>query len=246
MRSSFFVTAASVALSFAALACGSTDTAPLTDAEAVASSTAEALHASPLGPTLPGDYRESNGGYPQFSLHANGSYVLDTGIRCITTPCPSGEAGNWNLYRSGRNYYVALENRRSVKWLRVDHTDGQPNELVGVSGVTGTFAQQIANPCMTVRCSAGFTCSPTGPVRCVPDNTCANTTQTCSGDQHCEDRKITCVRAPCPASAPACIDNACPPAGTIRCMPIVSDAAAPFCSYRSWIVEHCPGVTFAF
>jgi hypothetical protein len=44
-----------------------------------------------------GDYRPADGGYPRLLLEADGSYFYDTGVRCFRAPCPSGDAGTWQI-----------------------------------------------------------------------------------------------------------------------------------------------------
>ena len=157
---------AAIALSFSAAAgCGSSDatpenSAPSPDDEVIAH-TEQGLHRSPLGRSLPGAYSDAARVYPRFELRADQSYDLDTGIRCVRAPCPSGESGAWNLYRFGGAYYVALVASArpfSFKWLRVNPTAGQPNELVGVYGVVGDFLQQ----------PAPYVCPEAGTIDCMP------------------------------------------------------------------------------
>ena len=67
------------------------------DGDFVASE-AEALSASTLYKSLVAEYRSADVAYPRFTLDADRSFTLDTGVRCITTPCPSGASGTWTLY----------------------------------------------------------------------------------------------------------------------------------------------------
>jgi hypothetical protein len=48
--------------------------------------------------------------------------------------------------------------------------------------------------------------------------------------------------------APLASEFACPPPGTLNCMPIVSRARRAYCSadYRDWITSHCPDVAIVY
>ena len=49
---------------------------------------------------LTGKWRRGNDGISDFmevELRADGTYILDTGIRCKRAPCPTTEGGNWTL-----------------------------------------------------------------------------------------------------------------------------------------------------
>jgi hypothetical protein len=118
------------------------DTAESEDASQIEMTT-QALHGSSIGPQLVGAWKDSDGAFPTLDLQADGSYALDTGIRCITTPCPSGESGVWFLYRAGAQYYVSLlSDAAHVSWYRVRLVDGAPTSLVGAFGTSGSFLKQ--------------------------------------------------------------------------------------------------------
>jgi hypothetical protein len=136
--SSLFLVGA-VALSGCAADTGESD-----DASQIAM-TVEALHGSSIGPQLVGAWQDSDRAFPTLELNADGSYALDTGIRCITTPCPSGESGVWFLYRARAHYYVSLlSDADDVSWYRVRLDHGAPTNLVGAFGTRGTFLKKKA------------------------------------------------------------------------------------------------------
>lgn len=103
---------------------------------------AQAVHGSSIGAQLVGDWQDSTNAYPEVSLAADGSYTLDTGIVCITQPCPSGESGAWGLYRQGNRYYVVLlSSTGDVRWYRVGFSGSTPTELTGAFGTEGTLVR---------------------------------------------------------------------------------------------------------
>jgi hypothetical protein len=134
--SSLFL-AGAVALSGCAADTGESDDASR------AGMTAEALHGSSVGPQLVGAWQDDVDAFPTLELNSDGSYALDTGIRCITTPCPSGESGTWFLFRAGAQVYVSLlSDADGVSWYRVRLEHGAPQSLVGILGTTGTFLKK--------------------------------------------------------------------------------------------------------
>ncbi|MCC6648869.1 MAG: hypothetical protein IT374_25300 [Polyangiaceae bacterium] len=134
---------ASLLVAFALAGCGGADADPSSDTatdtseqEAVSQ---EALTGSQVAKKLVGSWQGASSEYPRVELGAKGDYTLDTGIRCITTPCPSGEEGEWALFRgvSGA-YYVALFNDAGgSSWYKVKIVSGAPTQLLGVWGTKG-------------------------------------------------------------------------------------------------------------
>lgn len=244
-RSLVAIAAASlVALATAACATQTDDS----DQDERASSTQENLGASATAKKLQGDWVNKDGAYPRLTLNANGTYTRDTGVRCITTPCPSGDSGNWHLYRSLLGtYFVELSAAGVDDWYRVKMTSNEPSGLDGVWGTTGHFVKPPPpNPCMTVKCTAMTTCQvEDGKASCVPNYpTCASVR--CAAPRVCKDNPIVCVKAPCPPTAPSC-EFVCPADGWINCMPGPGTRPAA-CSgeYHTWIQANCPGVGFAY
>lgn len=145
--------------SLAGCAAQSSNEGDDTDGSLIASSD-NALSA--FGKQLVGGYK-SDAWYPRFSLEKDASYSWDTGIRCITAPCPSGDVGRFTIWQdySGRKYVRLLSNdSRTTRWFRVDSL--KPVTLVGVFGTTGTFKLQspvvIGGCAATTECSAGEQC----------------------------------------------------------------------------------------
>jgi hypothetical protein len=157
---------------------------------------------SAFGKTLVGTYRDQAA---SLQLESTGDYVFDTGIRCITQPCPSGDRGKWAVYvgYTGTRY-VELTASSIVRWYRVQKTE--PIVLAGAFGTEGKLVKEVApSGCATARCAAGFYCDDsTRAVRCLPYETCARA-PACERGTHCEDLPIDCVRAPCPPTAPSCV-----------------------------------------
>ncbi len=97
-----------------------------------------------LSQALVGEYRPADGGFPRLTLADNGTYVYDTGIRCISAPCPSGDAGTWRLTWGGwvrlrATSPDALEPQRFVDiassdpvTLMVEDASGETHELAKV------------------------------------------------------------------------------------------------------------------
>lgn len=107
------------------------------------------LHAedalSATGKLLVGDYK-SDAWYPRFSLAKDGTYVWDSGIRCVKAPCPSGDSGRFKIWvgaYTGTRYVNMVSSDGKVEhWLRVASLS--PTKLVGVFGTTGTFTRVSA------------------------------------------------------------------------------------------------------
>lgn len=136
----------SVLFAVALAGCGSAD--PTSDESASDTSdheaiSQEALSGSQLGKKLVGSWQGVGAEFPRVELGAKGDYSLDTGIRCVTTPCPSGEAGAWGLYRSvsSGTYYVALFPKGGASsWYQVKVVSGVPTLLTGAFGTKGKLA----------------------------------------------------------------------------------------------------------
>lgn len=144
------------------------------DSESLVASSDDALSA--FGKLLVGDYK-SAAPHPTFSLEKDSGYAWDTGIRCITTPCPSGDAGGFSIWRdyAGRRYVRLLSNDGKItRWFRVDSL--KPVTLVGVFGTTGTFKLTTGAPpgcTATSECAAGEQCLSSA---CTPRPSCAQVT----------------------------------------------------------------------
>lgn len=201
---------------------------------------------------LVGDYVSADGAaYPKLTLAAGPrTYVWDTGIRCITTPCPSGETGKWQLYRgvpSGRTYLALTSSVGKQHWFQVDFDGtGATKGLVGIWGETTKFVpfRKAVTGCEVIRCSAGHFCAEDakGQGSCIAYPTCATTK--CGGGNYCVDAPIVCVKAPCAPTAPSC--TTCPKPGTwINCMPGPS-GTDPRCAAKASIEANCPDVGFAY
>jgi hypothetical protein len=156
-----FTRHASIALvaSFLAFA-GCTAQAYHDDQEDPSTFTASESALSSYGRQLVGDYK-SDAVYPRFSLLEDGTYTFDTGIRCVRAPCPSGDSGNFSIWRDhgGRRYVRLLASDHSVKrWLLVESL--KPVTLVGFAGITGTFRMMgAAGGCTTyTECGEGEQC----------------------------------------------------------------------------------------
>lgn len=133
----------SILVAFALAGCGGADSDPSSDSatdsaenEAISQ---EALSGSQLAKKLVGSWQGATSEYPRVELGAKGDYTLDTGIRCITAPCPSGEQGEWGLYRSlSGKYYVALfASDGGSSWYAVKVVSGAPTQLTGAFGTKG-------------------------------------------------------------------------------------------------------------
>ncbi|MBL8611534.1 MAG: hypothetical protein JNL38_29585 [Myxococcales bacterium] len=212
--------------------------------------TEEALSTSALAKKLVGAYDTQDSKYPTLDLAQGGTYSRDTGIRCITTPCPSGDTGTWRIYRSlfGNAFVRLVATNGQDDWYQVKlGSGGDVAQLRGVFGTKGTFVPAVKyNPCMAVKCTALTTCQVVnGGAQCVPNYpTCATTL--CAAPKVCKDRPIVCVMAPCAPTAPSC-EYVCPADGWINCMP-GPGPKNPACSgeYHTFIKDNCPGVGFAY
>ncbi len=113
---------------------------------------------SSFGALLVGTYK-TDAAYPKFDLNKDDSYRWDSGIRCITTPCPSGDVGRWAVYVSvftGVRYVnLRSDDGRVSRWFRVAST----SKLVGAFGTTGTFTKWVKGACTTnAECAGGEQC----------------------------------------------------------------------------------------
>ncbi len=159
-------------------------------------SDAEALHASSLYKSLVGDYRSADTLYPRFTLDADRTFTLDTGIRCITTPCASGDSGRWTLYTYRGRYYLNLAGASLSRWYLVQSF--AKGALVGITE-KGTWTKIVAEPtsgCAAMLCAVGSVCVDDGAgakcvysclkdayVNCMPPVS-EDRAHLCSGDYH--------------------------------------------------------------
>lgn len=217
--------------------------------------TEEAVTGSEMYKMLVGDYVSASGeAYPTLNLASSAyarTYTWDTGIRCITTPCPSGETGRWTLYRSlyTGKYYVQLRSTvGKIHWFGVDLDSlGAIKGLPGVWGETAFFVpKHVSEPvvgCAAMLCAEGTVCheDATGAGSCIAVPTCKD--KVCAAGEYCAEVPVECIKAPCPPM-PTCF--ACPKPGTINCMPIVDPAVAPLCKAAGAIQASCPGVEFVY
>jgi hypothetical protein len=124
-----------------ALGCVAGTTAP--SEEGPVGMTTEALSGSNVGQQIVGTWHDSTNAFPTLDLKSDGSYTYNTGIVCITTPCPSGDTGDWLLLRSGSLYYVAtVSTDDDVRWYRVGFDGQTPGHLYGTFGTTGTLVKK--------------------------------------------------------------------------------------------------------
>lgn len=192
MRHTIRLSMVLAALAFSGCAA---QTADETSEEFVASE-AEAISASTIYKALVGSYESTTGSAVSFELASDRSFTLDTGIRCITTPCPSGEAGRWNLWSYRGAIYLELDGKGTPsRWFRVSGTLSAPT-LVGVSE-KGTWTKKVAEPtsgCAAILCAPDTFCQelPEGP-QCITK--CA--TVRCDADTHCDAS----------SGAPLCVPN---------------------------------------
>lgn len=114
---------------------------------------------SKFGKQLVGSYR-SESMYPRFTLASDGTYSWDTGIRCFTTPCPSGDTGRFAIYVGAWTgiRYVNLRSSDGTAshWLRVASLT--PAKLIGAFGTTGTFTRDPKGEVKTDGCAATSEC----------------------------------------------------------------------------------------
>lgn len=196
--------------------------------EFVASEAKEALSAKDLYNALVGGYTSKDTVYPRFTLNADRTFDLDTGIRCITTPCPSGETGTWTLYVYRGNYYLNLASKTSSRWFWV--SSFKSATLVNLDDRTvWTKTPVVADPgCAAMLCAAGTICvEEGGKAQCI--TACA--TVKCTSSTYCDAS----------SGSAKCVAYKCPTAKTINCMPIVSEENQKYCSgnYHDWIQANC-------
>lgn len=171
MRNLLIASLSSLFLATAALS----GCAPGSENDDEGSSTAAPIKGGPRVVSLVGDYHPIDENYPLLSLDANGTYLYDTGIRCIQAPCPSGDAGTWYLGDDGIIHLTAttpdpLDPQRSVEivWgdpptLLVEDRSGERHELTPVAEA------EPPTSCAAVRCISGTLCQIVGGVaQCVP------------------------------------------------------------------------------
>lgn len=128
-------------LFFAAVtATGCASSVDAQDEESTESVSQESLTGSDVAKKLVGSWKAVGNLFPRVELGADGTYTLDTGIRCVKAPCPSGEAGKWALYRGASGtYYTALfpKGNNPDSWYSVKLSGGKPTQLVGAFGTKG-------------------------------------------------------------------------------------------------------------
>jgi hypothetical protein len=203
--------------------------------EGLTATTEDALSATAKG--FVGAYRSQDRAiYPRFELSADHTYSWDTGIRCTSAPCPSGDAGSWQLYngRSGAKYVkLTASAGAEERWFR--KTNASPFTIAGVFGTEGVFTKATAAPqlhCPTIRCMQGTYCDENeGNARCVPVQTCATTSLLCIDPaQHCVD---TAAGPICGSSSP---NGTCATTSLLCIDPAqhcVDTAAGPICGSSS-------------
>jgi hypothetical protein len=203
--------------------------------EELVANESHAITATELYKAQVGEYlnKESSIAY---TLNADRTFVLDTGIRCITTPCPSSDSGRWTLYSYYGRIYVNLASKTASRWFRVSSL--APVTHVGASaGLVGTWTKQeaLSGPgCAATLCAAGTICVEEGGVaQCI--TACA--TVRCTSYSHCDAS----------SGSAKCVYH-CPTETTINCMPIVSPERAPYCSgeYHEWVKANCPATEFVY
>ena len=197
---------------------------------------AKALTASDLYNSLVGGYTSKETVYPRFTLNADRSYELDTGIRCVTTPCPSGEAGRWTLYTYKGSFYLNLASKTSSRWFWVKSFKSAT--LVNVDDKT-VWNKIVEEPkpagCAATLCATGTFCvEEAGVAQCITK--CA--TVKCTSTTYCDAS----------SGSATCVAYACPKAGTINCMPMVPEANVKYCSgqLHEWIIANCKGTSFVY
>lgn len=196
--------------------------------EEFSASEAQALHASTLYAALVGNYASSDTPYPTFELAKDRTFTLDTGIRCITTPCPSGDAGKWTLYTYKGRYYLNLAGAEASRWYYVQSFS--KGVLVGMTD-KGTWTKQVEAPtsgCAAILCAPDSICVDDGSgAKCITK--CA--TVRCTSDTYCDASSGTAQ----------CVAYACPKESYVNCMPPVTADRARLCSgdLHEWIKTNC-------
>jgi hypothetical protein len=124
-----------------------------------------------------GTYRPADGrAFPVLALGADGTYVFDTGIRCIQAPCPSGDVGTWRVTSPYSIRLVSSDPLASEPQRLIEIVSGGGAALSyeGADGETIEFARQVEevetlDRCAAVRCAGGLRCEVVeGSARCVP------------------------------------------------------------------------------
>jgi hypothetical protein len=151
--------------------------------EDFSASEAEALTASDLYKALVGGYKSADTLYPTFTLNADRTFTLDTGIRCITAPCPSGDSGKWTLYTYKKSFYLNLAGVSGSRWYLVQSFN--KGVLVGVTD-KGTWTKQAEEPtsgCAAILCAPNQLCTDDGTgAKCL--DKCAAVR--CTATTHCD------------------------------------------------------------
>ena len=248
-----------------------------TDGDPQSTLSEESAYVTGIGAKVGGDYVSKTGAYPTLSLNAKAqTYSWDTGVRCITTPCPSGEAGSWALYRDySAHYYLRLHSStKTVRWFHVVlNKKGTITELDGIWGEAANFVPKPeTDPCSVVRCAAGTTCQTVkGAAACVPNPVVGCAAMLCVTGSYCaEDAngQGSCIAYPtcattkcgggnyCADRAIVCIKSpcaptapsceACPASGTTINCMPGPGTRPAACGAVASLTANCPGVTVAF
>lgn len=209
----------------------------------VASSSEEAL-GSFLTRDLPGHYAAAPAA--ALDLHEGGSFELDTGIRCVTTPCPSGYEGTWSAFLNPFTFrrFVRLTSvEGQVSWYRVRRTAGEMH-LDGLNVPSFEFVRSLepeTDACAAVRCRPGTTCQ----VQFDGAPACVSAPGVCN---------LACVRhKSCELDAvgkASCVFK-CPAEKFVNCMPVIGPVPPEregLCSgeYHEFMRANCPDVEFVY
>lgn len=189
-------------------------------------SDAEALTGSTLYKALVGGYRSADTLYPTFTLNADRTFTLDTGIRCVRAPCDSGDSGKWTLYMYRGRYYLNLAGVSLSRWYQVQSF--AKGVLVGMTE-KGTWTKEAP----TSGCAA---------ILCAPDSMCVDAPEGASCITKCATVRCTSATY-CDASSGSaqCVAYACPKESFVDCEPPVSADRANLCSgqLHDWVVANC-------
>lgn len=216
LRHAFFALAASAVVSASALTGCAADTTP-SDDEADLEETSDELSAA--GKKLIGSYVDDSGAFRGLVLtsekvgQGNKFFAdVDTGIRCITTPCPSSEriegtftAGSKTITlrsttaQHGKHLlgkYSYLVQGSKLTLFRKDFSQSLAKETSYCAKADDCYRQDIIHPmCMGgFRCTTQNTCAwscgivpppPPPPVVCLSSGTCG-------AGQHCSTEDGVC------------------------------------------------------
>lgn len=263
---------ASVVLGSVALTGCSAPVDSVSDSESAVEAvdtTVEALSTSAAREAFVGTFVS---GARTLTLEDRGTYVLDTGIRCIKAPCPSLEEGRWALSRKAGAYQITLSPKKGAKVVLSASLLGNGARLVSKSDASVAFEKVVeeVNPCIFTTCPTNSVCEAVdGQAQCITLDACARVR--CPGDTTCvaNGESASCVPVAPPVDAVAtcalvlcaantfCVEGAagarclpleCPKTEFVNCMPTIGAEQQPFCngSLNTWARENCPGVEFAY